>query len=303
MQSTTHAPNYTHSTKESTMTTFALADKRGWTDHYVDQGFCVIKEVVGSDFIEPAIEEIRGRMEHRLPLREWTTQNTATRLRAPAEGYRQLPLIYDQPGIRTIIETMFGVGEWNEKRHFQVFITPYDESIETPAVSRRGHVDFVRCPIPVFGSGFVFQVSLVQSEPFSGNITIYPGSHKKVQRALAQNPDLQYAHDEVFDKLLDAEPFEFVAAPGDVLLFHHLVGHSGNSNHAVGRSPRLGLHCQANRKSWLREIDPGRPDLTPWERSLSFTGGPYRTRRDEEEWVTEFAKTRTTKPKLAEAYK
>lgn len=284
------------------MTYFALADKHGWTDHYVDQGFCVIKEVVGNDFIEPAIEEIRQALGNSLPLNEWTSANTPSRSPVPMTNYQHLPTIYDQPQIRGIIDTMFGPGEWNGNRQFQVFITPYDENAKAE-VSPRGHVDFVRCPIPVFGSGFVFQVSLVKSEPFSGNITIYPGTHKRVQHALAENPDLQFAHDNVFETLLDAKPFEFVAEPGDVLLFHHLVGHSGNANHAANRSPRLGLHCQASRKSWLRELDPGRRDLTPWERSLSFTGGPYRARRDEEEWVREFAKTRTTKPKPVEAYR
>ena len=142
----------------------------------------------------------------------------------------------------------------------------------------------------------MFQVSLVKTEPFSGNITIYPGTHKKVQRVLADNPDLQYRTDPIIQELLEAEPFEFVAEPGDVLLFHHLVGHQGNLSHAAGRSPRVALHCQASCENWLREIDPAAQNLSPWERSLAFTGGTYRTRRDEEEWVREFAKTRVSKP-------
>ena len=276
---------------------FTIDNKLQWTEHYIEHGFCVIKGAVGRDFIDPALEEIQGVLGHNLPLHQWSTNNTPRRHQAATSEYRHLPKIYDQPSIRDIFKTMFAPShQWNGERHFQIFISPYEEDIDTPVLSKMGHIDFVRCPIPIFGSGFIFQVSLVKTEPFSGNITIYPGTHKKVQRALAENPDLQYRTDPIIDELLRAEPFEFVAEPGDVLLFHHLVGHQGNVNHAANRSPRVALHCQANCEQWLREIDPTDKNLSPWERSLAFTGGTYRTRRDEEEWIREFAKTRTTKP-------
>ena len=276
---------------------FSIDNKLQWTEHYVEHGFCVIKGVVGRDFIDPALEEIQGSLDHDLPLHQWDINNTPRRHQVATSAYQHLPKIYDQPGIRDIFKTMFAPSHrWNGERHFQVFISPYQEDIDMPVLPGVGHIDFVKCPIPIFGSGFMFQVSLVKTEPFSGNITIYPGTHKKVQRALADNPDLQYRTDPIFEELLRAEPFEYVAEPGDVLLFHHLVGHQGNVNHAAGRSPRVALHCQANCEQWLRELDPADENLSPWERSLTFTGGRYRTRRDEEEWIREFAKTRVTKP-------
>jgi hypothetical protein len=281
--------------------TFAIDRSMHWTDHYVEYGFAVIKGVVGDEFIKPALDEIRRVIKHEnIPFNQWEKGKTPTR---QPNGIKEFPFchtIYDQPGIRSIIDTMFGSpDEWNGERAFQLFITPFDPEAKAE-LSKGHHIDFVRTPIPIFGSGFMFQVSLIKSEPFSGNITLLPGTHKTVQRLLVENPERQWPTDPIVDAVFqDVEPFEFVAEPGDVCVFHHLVGHAGNNNHAANRTPRIALHCQGLRKQWLRELDPADPTLSPWQRSLAFTGGPYRTVRDEEEWIVNYQKTRTTKPKVA----
>jgi hypothetical protein len=274
--------------------TFTIDSKLSWTDHYVEHGFAVIKGAVGPGFIEPALAEVCELMGNNLPPDQWTIANTAQRSPRPVNELRFLPQIYDQPCIKNIFEGMFGsASQWDGQRLFQLFVSPFSPDAKAE-ISPMGHIDFVDAPVPIFGSGFMFQVSLVQSEPFSGNITIYPGSHKLVQRALAEDPERRYPAD--LQQYLECEPFEFVAEPGDVLLFHHLVGHAGNANHAAGRSPRVVLHCQGNRKTWMRELNPKKPGLTPWERSLAFIGRPYRTRFDELEWITDFRKQRQKQP-------
>jgi len=278
--------------------TWAIDQKLHWTDHYAEYGFAVINDTLSQRFIDAALGEIREMFGHQnLPLNEWTAKNTPLRHNKPPKDLAICSTVYDQPGVRYVIDTMFGSPkEWDGTRMFQVFVTPYDESAK-PEVSAEGHIDFVRTPVPIFGSGFVCQVSLVKTEPFSGNITIYPGTHKLIQKALVENPDLQYPED--LSKFLKVEPYEFVAEPGDAIVFHHLVGHAGNNNHAANRSPRLALHCLVDRGVWLNEIDPGDKTLSPWKRSLAHTGGKYRVRQDEREWISNYAKTRTTKPEFA----
>ncbi|MCC7192876.1 MAG: hypothetical protein IT444_08860 [Phycisphaeraceae bacterium] len=280
--------------------TFAVDQSMHWADHYVEYGFAVIKGVVGPEFIDPALAEVCRLLDHEnLPLKQWTKENTPTRSPVPISEFKVCNAIYDQPGIRRIIDTMFGSpDQWNGQRAWQLFVTPYDTDTKAE-LSKGGHIDFVETPIPTFGSGFMFQVSLVKSEPFSGNITILPGTHKLVQMELAKHPEIFFPSNPFFNNIFDVEPFEFVAEPGDVLLFHHLVGHSGNNNHATNRSPRITLHCQGLRKEWMKEIDPSAKGLSPWQRSLAFTGGPHRLKRDEEQWIMEYQKTRKTKPKVA----
>lgn len=277
---------------------FDLRDTQAWTLHYVEHGFAHLRAVVGDPFLRDALTEVQAMLGHNLPPEQWTSANTPCRSKKPMSEMPVLTSVYDQPGIRRMIDVMFGSGEhWNGERAFQLFINPYNPDAKQE-LAPEGHLDFVESPIPVLGSGFMFQVSLVESEPFSGNLTIYPGTHKLVQGALAENPDLKYPSD--LRPLMTAEPYEFVAQPGDVLLFHHLVGHNGNHSHATNRRPRLTLHCQGLRKTWLQAVDPADPALSPWERSLAFTGGPYRVRRDELEWIMEFRKAQA-QAKAAEA--
>jgi hypothetical protein len=256
-----------------------------WTDHYVEYGFAVIEGAVGPEFIKPAREEVQRLLETDLPPQQWPKAAGHT-VHRPYDGANMtvLPQVYDQPGVRRMIDTMFGSAQaWNGERAFQLFVTAYNPEAEA-RLSPRGHIDFVRSPVPIFGSGFMFQLALMDSEPFSGNLTIYPGTHKAIQKALMEDPQRQYPQD--LAQLLECEPFEFVAKAGDMIVFHHLVGHDGNDNHAAGRTPRVVLHAQGLRDEWLRGIDPAQPDLSVWERSLA-TNGAYRARCDEEQMVRE----------------
>ena len=179
--------------------------------------------------------------------------------------------------MRAVIDTMFGGPEhWSGNRHYQLFITLFSPDAQQQ-LAVNPHLDFVNVRIPVIGNGFYFQASLVKSEPFGGNITIYPGWHKIIQKRLIEQPDFWYGETPEqrteFRKLVgEVEPFEFVADPGDIVLFHHLVGHAGNANAATGRSPRVTMQVQAIRKDWPSRIDATRNDLSPWERSLAHNG-------------------------------
>lgn len=270
--------------------TWAIDRRLSWIEHYLEYGFALIKRAVGDEFIKPALEEVYSLQEHRLPLREWNKLNTPPRWTGDITRLKVLPQVYDQPGVRRIIDAMFASpNQWNGERHFQLFINPYDPEAKAE-VCPEGHIDFVDCPIPVLGSGFMFQLSLVESEPFSGNLTLYPGTHKPVLELLKRDPSAQYNGGESpIRPLLKTEPFEFVAEPGDMVIFHHLVGHAGNSSHAANRSPRVSLHCQANRKTWLKAIDPATPGLSPWEKSLTH-GGAYTPPYDELETILAFRK-------------
>lgn len=263
---------------------FQVDSSLHWTDHYVEHGFAVVKGAARPAFVEEALAEVRQLGGAEKPLSEWR-KGDAVAGHHPYNGsnFDVLPRVYDEPGVRDVIDTMFGSpDEWNGERTFQLFVTAYDPDAEAK-LSPQGHIDFVRCPIPVMGSGFMFQLSLVDSERFSGNITIYPGTHRDVQRRVIDNPAWRYPTDA--GELPQVEPFEFVAEAGDMLLFHHLVLHNGNSNHAANRTPRVVIHGQGLRDAWLREVDPATA-RSPWERSLAVSGH-YRAPRDEEVMMRE----------------
>lgn len=251
--------------------TFAIDSKLHWTDHYVEYGFAVVKNLVDRRFTDEALEEVKRISGVDLPLNQWTEENIGSRYaEADETDMHILAKVYDDPRLRAAIDQMFGSPtHWSGKRAFSLFVKPYDANVQ-PQLTAQGHIDFVDCPIPIFGSGFMFQISLVKSEPFGGNITIYPGTHKPIQKAIMDSREWRYPAD--IETIPTVEPYEFVADPGDVLFFHHLVMHGGNSNHCSGRSPRVCLHCQGLRKTWLTEVDPATPDLSPWERCAAVNG-------------------------------
>jgi len=172
--------------------------------------------------------------------------------------------------LRAAIEELYGgAGHWNEARNFYIFLRSYNPQSATK-LSPRGHIDFTDPPAPPLYRGFTFQVALHDTEPFSGNLTIYPGTHRLVQQKLMQNP--QWQCNGKLDDVPMPEPFEFAARAGDVLFMHHLVCHSGNESHAAQRTPRVALHCEAFRDEWLRAVDPAQSDLSAWQRSLALNG-------------------------------
>jgi hypothetical protein len=271
-----------------------------WTEHYVRYGFALIKGVVGPEFMAPALAEAAALLGTDLPPAQWTKAAGHTQhISYKNNNMTVLPTIYDQPKIKEIIGTVLGGWErWSGERMFQLFTNAWNEEAK-PELSQQCHIDFVDCPIPILGSGLAFQVSLVKSEPFSGNLTLLPGSHIPVQRALIGNPDLTYPTD--LQQFLDGPPWEFVADPGDMVLFHHLVGHNGNVSHAAGRTPRVAIHGHILRDTWLQEVDPANPALSPWERSMA-QNGPYRVIRDELAHITAMKAQRRSQPARARAY-
>ncbi|MFI5350426.1 MAG: phytanoyl-CoA dioxygenase family protein, partial [Elusimicrobiota bacterium] len=72
---------------------------------------------------------------------------------------------------------------------------------------------------------FIF---LTKGTPRSGCFIVFPGSHRRYRLRLANDPGALSAHDNVVDE--NAEWRETLCEPGDLLLFHHLLGHSQSVN-------------------------------------------------------------------------
>ncbi len=140
----------------------------------------------------------------------------------------------------------------------------------------------------------LFQVSLVESDPLSGNLSVNPGWHKPLQKILVENEGFRFhkQSDEAWKALFpEPEVWEFVAEPGDVALVHHLAGHTGNGNGAASRRPRVVIHGLASQKHWPSSIDPDDLNLSPWQRSFAHNGkidlGYDERARQTEAWQAE----------------
>ncbi len=254
-----------------------------WTEHFIRHGFAVRKGLVDRDYCAEALARVKTIVGNDRPLREWSTDNTPVLHRPFFQGATQadpvLEKIYGQSRLLAAIEELFGgTGHWDGERNYYLFVKPYNPAASA-TLTPRGHIDFPGQEVPILYRGFTWQVALSDTEPFSGNLTVHPGTHRVIQRALMADPSLQLPKGT--SDLPMTDPFEFVAGAGDVLFMHHLVFHSGNESHSTGRLPRVALHGEAFRKKWLARIDPSRPSLSPWEQSLALNG-PHATQTDVE---------------------
>lgn len=246
-----------------------------WTEHFVNQGFAVCRGLVDRNFCEEAVRRVKAIVKNDRSLHEWNTDHTPVLHRPYFQGATGpdpvLGRIYEQPRLLVAIEELFGgPGHWDGERNFYLFVKPYDPKAKA-VVQARGHIDFPGQEVPILYRGFTWQVLLADTEPFGGNLSVHPGSHRVVQKALMDDPALQFPKG-TSDTLPLSEPFEFIGEAGDVLFMHHLVFHSGNESHSARKLPRLALHAEAFRSQWLGHVDPSDRRLGPWERSLSLNG-------------------------------
>lgn len=253
-----------------------------WTDHFVEHGFGVAKGLVDPEFCNEAVERIKVLVDDPRPLDQWTAEKPGVfHEKFAGETDPVLDKVYEQRAFMDAIATMHGGHEhWNGRKRYFFFVKPYDPKAEAP-FGDGGHIDFGNQHVPIFFRGFALFVLLADTEPFSGNTIVWPGTHRDIQKQLIADPTMQQPS-EYFDELkrnLPA-PYEFVGKAGDVMFVHHLLFHAGSDSHSSNRIPRLALVCNAWRDQWVTEIDPATPDMAPWLRSLSLNGA-YKAIYDE----------------------
>lgn len=255
-----------------------------WTEHFARYGFAVVPGLIDRLFCEECVEHFIASIGHGLPPTQWTEENTPVLHHPFFEGGNPpnpvFERIFQQPRLREAIEELYGgPGHWDEMKNYYLFEKSYSPRAH-PALTQQGHIDFGGQRVPPLYRGFTFQALLHDTEPFSGNLTLHPGTHKIIQKTVMENTSHQFKSG--LYEGPQPPPFEFVGRAGDVCFMHHIVLHSGNGSHSPNRLPRIAIHGEAFRQNWLREIDPAKPNLSPWERSLAHNG-PYRELREIED--------------------
>tara|TARA_B100000809_G_scaffold220448_1_gene228181 strand:- start:675 stop:1556 length:882 start_codon:yes stop_codon:yes gene_type:complete len=263
--------------------TFKLDTSLHWTDHFVEHGFAVLKGLVDTTYCKEAIERVKELFDDPRPLDQWTVEKPGIHHES-FRGDRSDPIlrkVFDLPDLRAAVATMHGGPEhWNNRETFYIFVKPYDPDAKA-ALSDKGHIDFGEKHIPILYRGCAIFLALTDTEPFSGNTMLWPGTHRIIQKKLIEEPTTQQPS--AFFEELNANksvPYEFVAQAGDVMFMHHLTLHAGNNSHSANHKPRVALLADAWRDQWLTEVDPATPNLPPWQRSLALNGA-YKTIYDE----------------------
>lgn len=148
---------------------------------------------------DEVIEEVRRLVKDDRSLAEWTSEWPGVHYMPFYDDPGRTGLtpknvvlekVYSDLGLRALIDEPFGSLEtWDGLRNYYLFLKPYDLESQ-PELEQTGHIDFGGKPVPILYRGFKFMVSLVGTEAFSGNFSVFPASHKSALEILTKNPDL-----------------------------------------------------------------------------------------------------------------
>lgn len=109
---------------------FEVDTSMHWTDHYVEHGFCVIKQAVPRAFCDEVLAALQQALQTDLPPSGWNTETIDKDLLDKARDPDKQPphlkavfeSVYEQPDYRALIDTMFGEHNgWGGKPHAHVY--------------------------------------------------------------------------------------------------------------------------------------------------------------------------------------
>jgi hypothetical protein len=250
--------------------TFVIDGSMHWTEHFVEYGFAVLRGLVDREFCAEALAEVGRVLPDARPPVEWTAENPGQKYTVfqPGENALLERMMFGQPRVAATIAELFGEPAGTEltRTYYSLWLNPYQASAR-PSFRPLGHID---SGDPY--RGISFQISLIDTEPFSGNMTVFPESHKVLHRVLLDHPEQAGVGGSFVELLRPLAAYEFIAQAGDVLLVHHLAFHSGNPSHAEARTPRVALRAEAFRPAGMTGVDPVRRGASAFERSLGHHG-------------------------------
>ena len=200
-------------------------------EHFLDHGYVVVPGAVSPETIAavlPALEEDNGRS-------------------------RDLPEIRACASERLIaaVSELFGRGnEPVRKTSGRDMVRPYEPEAEWSGAA--AHVDDAYPTLMPNGWAIGCFLFLTRVRSGGGAFIFFPGSPWRNRGLMEEN--WQAAKDAVALPENSGEPREFLARPGDALLFHHLMGHCGSPNVS---DPEVTRHAILTRWRPRRRIVPG----------------------------------------------
>ena len=225
-------------------------------EHFLEHGYVVVPDAVSAKTIAavlPVLEEDNGRS-------------------------RDLPEIRACASERLIaaVAELFGPGnEPVRKTSGRDMVRPWEPEAEWSGAT--AHVDDAYPTLMPNGWAIGCFLFLTRVRSGGGAFIFFPGSPWRNRELMEEN--WQAAKDAVALPENSGEPREFLARPGDALLFHHLMGHCGSPNVS---DPEVTRHAILTRWRPRRRIVPGLkpfPRMTTIEKANSPRYGARRRQR------------------------
>jgi len=189
-------------------------------DHesFIERGYALIRGVVPPALVDAAVKALDAPPPPGAPKKRFDIPEVAACL---------------TPEVLRAVEELAGLGRpCQTQRRFRDMARVHEPQTQPSVpVSHTDNAHPVIMPDGFAIGAFIF---LTKGTPGSGCFVVFPGSHKNYRRRLAFDADSLRLLDNVTHE--DGTSEEVLVEPGDLLLFHHLLGHSGSVNRTSPRT-------------------------------------------------------------------
>jgi len=195
-------------------------------ESFIERGYALIRGVVPPELVAAAVKALEAPAPAGAPKKRFDIPEVAACL---------------TPDVQRAVEELAG-GPCTITRRFRDMARRHEPG--TPPQAPVSHTDNAHPVVMPDGFSVGAFIFLTRGTPGSGCFVVFPGSHKEYRRRLALDADSLRLLDNVTHENGKSE--EVLVEPGDLLLFHHLLGHSGSTNRLspVTRHALLGwLHA------------------------------------------------------------
>lgn len=206
---------------------------------FQEHGYLILKNLIPSETLQAWRDQVWQHFDSSLETPETWPNDYEMR------GFNFSPVFGHLPVMQEILQQLGG-GQFTGGGGSTLIKWPAPE--EPWAMPKDGHIDAYGgawSPFMVGATTYLYDV-----EPSGGAFVFWPGSHRSTHQYFLQHPeqidgsfyDIQDWGWHVLSDLSPEGPREFIAAAGDVVLWHAFLCHTGSAN--INGVPRFGLFAR-----------------------------------------------------------
>ncbi len=200
-----------------------------------DNGFLLLQGAVAPELVDRALQTINHRLGQGFDseaLRTWSAQSFFPEL----QGEKVITDLFNASQVRPTLETLLGEGNVGEAKGGQLALR-FPREPGTQPQPAGPHIDGVHTPTNGVPKGtlgsFTALVGVFLTDinaDYAGNLSIWPGSHLKMEAYFREHGIDMLLNEGRTPKLNYGEPLQIQAKAGDAIIAHYQLLHGVTMN-------------------------------------------------------------------------
>lgn len=238
---------------------------------FIRDGYIVLRGAIGEKLVEEALSVIDEAYENGdYEMNEKSGEPDVPKFSAEVAKHKAIGRILDRSNVVDAMEDLLGEDNVQFARRAQIAFRPQDENAikkglkitdQTPPLHY--HIDGGAAHQNTTGSPFTLLAGVCLSpgqdvDELRGQFTVWPGSHRKLHKVVRQRYEEGLLDGKTVFGGKDSKPDigpskRLLTKPGDVVLSHQRLGHSGGIN--VHTETRKNLYFRVSHKGHDERVE------------------------------------------------